>query len=107
MCAPFLCGSQFNASRQCSRLLVVCSHCVLDVRNVSVIVWWLVAIWTKVVHVVYAFFFFFSQRACTFYVYDSVLASLCGCCTSVCFGYDHVFCFVFGIVALSICAPDR
>jgi len=51
----------YSVSGQCNWLMVVCCHCVLDVRPSSVIVCWLMAIWMNVGDAVIArWLFFFS-----------------------------------------------
>jgi len=69
----------YSVSGQCNWLLVVCSHCVLDVRLSSVIVGWLMAIWMNVGYAVFArlLFFYFGLRL--MHVHDSALVSLWGC----------------------------
>ena len=89
----------YSVSGQCNWLLVVCSHCVLDVRLSSVIVGWLMAIWMNVGYAVFArwlfFFFGLSAYECMdtlltghrpVRVHDTALVSLWGCLQSVCFG---------------------
>jgi hypothetical protein len=72
-----------------------------------VVVWWLMAIWLKVVFFVCFFFFFFSKHVSKFSVHDLVLASFWGRCTSVCFGYNIVFFECVSILQISVCVPDR
>merc|ERR1712113_952506 len=57
----------YSVSGQCNWLMVVCSHCVLDVRLSSVIVGWLMAIWMNVGYAVFArwlFFFIWAFALC-------------------------------------------
>jgi len=72
-------GVLYSVSGQCNRLLVVCSHCVLDVRLSSVIVGWLMAIWMNVGYAVFARLLFFFFGFCLTHVHDTALVSLWGC----------------------------
>merc|ERR1712113_784330 len=64
--------------------LIVCSHCVLDVRLSSVIVGWLMAIWMNVGYAVFARWLFFFIWAIALRMCMTQPLSRCGVVCNPC-----------------------
>merc|ERR1712151_838590 len=95
----------YSVSGQCNWLMVVCSHCVLDVRLSSVIVGWLMAIWMNVGYAVFARWLFFFSWAIALSMCMTQPLSRCGVVVNPCV-LDRFF-VIFWVFVLPLihCCP--